>query len=171
MDIYVIVLRLLHIFAGVFWVGAAWMFFFLVQPSVNATMPDSRKFLSYLIAQKRYPLLAAIAAATNVLAGVLLYARDSGGFQLRWIAAPSGLGFTAGALCAITAAVIGIFITRPAAERLVKLGQQIQAGGKPPSSEQAAALQTLQRTLGQSGVWVTVLVTVTLFAMAVSRYL
>ena len=41
MDLYLIVLRALHIFAGVFWVGAALMFFFFVEPTTKKLGPQA----------------------------------------------------------------------------------------------------------------------------------
>ena len=39
MDFYVILLRIVHIFAGVFWVGGMVLFFAFLEPTAKATAP------------------------------------------------------------------------------------------------------------------------------------
>ena len=41
------VLRLIHIFAGVFWAGANLMMAGFFNPSVKVTAPDSSKFIEH----------------------------------------------------------------------------------------------------------------------------
>ena len=168
--LYVIVLRLLHILGGVFWVGAAWMIAGFLYPTANASAPEGPKFLQRLF-QSRLPAVVSAAAGLNILAGLLLYWRDSGGLRLDWITTRAGLAFTVGAVAAIVAFVIGIAVTKPAADRMGALGKEIQAAGKPPTPEQAAEMQRLGKRTFDAATWVAMLLAIALITMSVARYL
>jgi hypothetical protein len=60
-----------------------------------------------------------------------------------WIAGAPGLGFTIGAIAGLLA-YGGLQMAREI-ETAGDAGAQIQSGGKPPTPEQAAALQALQQ--------------------------
>ena len=169
MDIYTIILRLLHILAGVFWVGAVWMMIGFLMPTAEATAPDGPKFIQRLM-QGRLPKVLSAAAGTNILAGVLLYWKDSGGFRLDWITTAAGLSFTIGGVAAIIAFVLGFTVSKSAADRLAALGKEIQAGGKPPTPEQAAELKRQQAKLSTGAKWTAALLTIALIEMAIARY-
>jgi hypothetical protein len=169
MTLYVIVLRLLHIVGGVFWVGAAWMIAGFLFPTANAA-PEGPKFLQRLF-QSRLPAVISAAAGLNILAGLLLYWRDSGGLRLDWIMTRAGLGFTLGSVAAIAAFVIGVAVSKPAADKLGALGKEIAAGGQPPTPEQAAAMQALAKRTADAATWVAALLAISLIAMSIARYL
>lgn len=168
--LYVIVLRVLHILGGVFWVGAAWMIAGFLYPTANASAPEGPRFLQRLF-QSRLPTLISAAAGLNILTGLLLYWKDSGGLKLEWITTRAGLAFTLGGVAAIVALVIGFAVSKPAADKLGMLGKEIATGGKPPSPEQAAEMQRLAKRTADAATWVAVLLALALIEMAVARYL
>jgi uncharacterized membrane protein len=170
MNVYVILLRILHIFAGVFWVGAAATFVLFIAPSAEATRPESQKFVNYLLQQRRFLTAILIAATLGILAGLLLYWQDSAGFQGSWILSPTGLGFTSSALAALLAYGV-LHMARRNLKRLGMLAQQIQSSGQPPTPDQAAQLQQLQQRQSRLGSIGLILLALALLGMAVARYL
>lgn len=168
MDWALIILRIIHIFSGVFWVGAAWMAAFFLLPTAIALGPDAGKFMSYLTNVRRYPVVATIAAVLTVLAGITLYWKDYGGIT---ISTAASLTFTIGGLAGITALIIGGAVVGPTAARIGKLGAEIQTAGKPPSPDQVAEMQKLQKRMQQSSLLVAVILAVALLCMASARYL
>jgi len=78
--------------------------------------------------------------------------------------------FGIGAVLALIAVLLGIFVVTPAAMRTGKLGAEIAAGGRPPTPEQAAEMQGLQMKLGKMAMVAASLLTLTTIAMAVGRY-
>jgi uncharacterized membrane protein len=171
-ELYVMVLRVAHIGAGVFWVGAAYTFFGFVEPTLKALGPEANKsFMAHVTKRRRFPLFVVAASTITVVAGLLLYWRASDGFDLAWVTAPMGLGFTLGALAGIVAFVMGAAVISPTIARLEKLGGEVERAGGPPTPEQASQFQALDRRLQQSGIADFVLLTVALFFMAISRYL
>jgi uncharacterized membrane protein len=168
--IYMILLRTIHILAGVLWVGGSVIYIAFIEPTVKATAPASQKFMQHLMSRQRYSLFMNVTSGLTVLAGALLYWRDTGGRILAWAQTGPGLGFTLGALAAIVVYLLGFFMIRPRAERLSALGKQIGMAGGPPTPEQAAELNTLDKEMGTLGRVDAVLLTVALVLMGTARY-
>lgn len=171
MDIVVIlILRIVHIVAGMCWVGGAVIHTAFIAPSAKATAPDSGKFMQYFMGRQRFGLFMNIASGLTVGAGALLYWRASGGLQLPWLASGPGVVFTLGSLVGIGVYVLGLFLIKPRAERLGALGQAIQAAGGPPSAAQVAELQRLDREMAVIGRVDFVMLMLALLTMATARY-
>jgi hypothetical protein len=170
MNIVLVLLRLIHIFSGVFWAGSAFVLARFVEPAVAASQPESNKFMQKFMSSG-YEVAQGIAGPLTVLAGLALYWNDSGGLQASWIATPAGLGFTIGAIGGLVAAYIGFFISRPTAKKMDALGKEMQGAGKPPAPEQMSQMQALQETLTGASIWAAIALAVTVAAMATARYL
>lgn len=170
MDLYVIVLRLLHLFSGVFWVGTIFFYALFLLPRVKQAGPLGAQFMQRL---SQPPLTAtlSLAAGLVVLSGILLYWRDSGGFQVSWIGTPPGLAFALGGLVGLGAASIGIFVSRPTANRMGGLGGEIAASGGQPDPMQVTEMQGLSARLERALYQTAYLLVLSLIAMAVARYL
>jgi uncharacterized membrane protein len=149
MDFYVILLCVVHIFAGVFWVGGLVLFFAFLEPTAKATAPSSQKLMQYLMTRQRFSSYTALISLLTVLAGALLYWRDSGGLQPAWIGTRTGIGFTLGAVFGISAFLVGFFGVRPATNRLAALGTQIEAAGVSPSTAQEAELTRINKVVSR----------------------
>ena len=166
-----IILRVIHIGAGIFWVGAAFVLFLFIQPSVTELGQPGQAFMGHLATRKKLPLAVLLSGVLTVLAGLLLYWRSSDGLDAAWIATGPGISLTVGGLAAIVTLALGLTITKPTIDRMGVLGQEIASGGGQPTPEQASEMQRLQaRTLlvGRIGM---VLLAVAVVTMAIARYL
>ena len=170
MDITMIVLRVLHIFAGVFWVGAGLMVFFVVLPFTQSAGEEGLRFGQRLLSQSKYGVYMSIAAPLNVLSGVLMYWSVSNGFRLAWLATPSGVVLTIGSLIGICAFVVGMAVHNPTSVRLAALGKEIAAAGGKPTPEQAQILGKLQSRIARAGVWSMIFMIISVIGMAAARY-
>jgi hypothetical protein len=171
MDTYMVVLRVVHILAGVFWVGAALTTVFFIQPTAREVGPAAGPFMMHLAGRRRLVDFVLIAAGLTVLAGLLMYWRVSGGLDPDWIGSAPGISLTVGALCAIAALAVGGSIVRPTIMATLAIGQAVAASGGPPTPEQAAELQALQRRGTAAGKVVVPLLIVAVIGMAAARYL
>ena len=171
MDWYVIILRVIHIGAGVFWVGAAFVLFLFIQPSARELGPAGQAFMGHLTTRKKLPLAVLLAGAVTVLAGLLLYWRASAGLDADWIASGPGIGFTVGGLAAIVTLALGLTVTKPAIDRMGALGREIGTSGGQPTPEQASELQRLQARTVLVGRVSLVLLAIAVVAMAIARFL
>jgi len=100
-------LRLVHIVAGAFWVGAAVFMAAIVVPAARAAGAEGGNFLERLMQQPRTRAALGGAMVLTVLSGLAMYGRLSGGFQRGWVTSPQGLALGAGAIATILAAAIG----------------------------------------------------------------
>src|SRR5215510_9112272 len=85
MDTYMVVLRILHIVAGVFWVGAVLVTFLFLQPTAREIGPAAGPFMAHLAGKKKLVDWVLRAAGLTILAGALMYWRISGGLDPDWI--------------------------------------------------------------------------------------
>ena len=167
MNTFALILRLVHIIGGVFWVGGALAMNFFISPTLGATGDAGRQFASHLMGKTRFSTFMSSNAFLSVIAGFILYGIDSNWFTSAWQSSGPGIGFGVGALFALVGLVTGI-MNGNNNTALGKLGPQIQ--GKP-TPEQAARLGTIRRQQA----WVIPVNTWTLLLavvfMAVARYL
>jgi hypothetical protein len=166
----IILLRVVHILSGAFLIGAVATIVFWFEPTLRALGPDGQKFMTYLTVQRRFPLAITVAGLIAVTAGFVLYGVDSAGLGQAWFRSRPGMVYGFGAITAVASLLPGIFLARPAAERLGSLGKEIQAGGKPPTAEQRAELERHQAVLRSAPRWSLALLVVTVLMMAAGRY-
>jgi uncharacterized membrane protein len=167
-----LLLRLIHVVLGVFWVGAVIFVTLFLLPSLQATGPAGGAVMQQLAQVRRLPLWLMGATTLTVLSGIGLYWHDSLGFtSSTWLASGPGRTFGLGGALAITAAVVGMAVNSPTAKRLGAVAGRIQASGRAPSPEDAADIQRLQGRLVKASLVVTGLVVLATTAMAVARYM
>jgi hypothetical protein len=165
-----IVLRLVHIVIGVFWVGAVAFIAFLLFPTIRESGPAGGPVMQRLMARGLNLWLMA-AAILTVLSGLALYWHDSAGFSSSdWLASGPGRTFGLGAVLAFIGIGIGMGVNSRAARQLGALMASIQASGRPPLPDETAAIQRLQDRLAKGGVATAVLLLLAAAAMAVARY-
>ena len=70
----------------------------------------------------------------------------------------------------MAAGVLGMVVNAPTARRLGAIIARVQATGRPPVPEAAAAIQRLQARLGRAATVAAILLLLATLAMAVARY-
>jgi uncharacterized membrane protein len=143
----ILILRLLHIFSGVFWAGGIFYLAFFIFPAVNGLGPDGGKFMQQLSRTKKMPTIMTINGLISVLAGLRLMMIDSANFQAEWFQSGMGLAITIGSVAAIGALIIGIFFNKPRADKMAKISSAVAASGVPPTPEQMQEIGKLKSQL------------------------
>jgi len=143
MNIYLLILRLVHIFTAIIWGGSALIMEFFIGRSVIATGESGQAFVQHLMTKLRMHNFMTVMAISTVLAGVLLYWHDSNGFTSGWMKSSTGIGFTIGAVFGLIAFVFGAIFGSSNA-KLAQVGGQIQ--GKP-TNEQLSQIQSIQKRI------------------------
>lgn len=167
MTYFIWFLRIVHIVAGVFWVGGTLIMTFFLGPTVGATGEAGQKVVGHLMNNLKFSQRMSAASGLTILAGFILYWIDSDGFTSAWMSSGAGTGFGIGAVFALIGMAFGIMIGRTM-KALAQLGSQLQGR---PTSDQAAQLQTLQsRQLTYSRISAASLILSVIF-MAIARYL
>ena len=165
MNYLVITLRIIHILAGVFWVGGTLIMTFFIAPTIGATAEAGQKFVGYLMNNLKFSQRMAAAAGLTILAGLILFGLDAS--NSAWIRSGAGRGFSIGALFAIIGFVYGMLVGNTS-KAMAKLGSQFQ--GKP-TSEQVSQMQTLMKQQAAYSKIAAATLIIAVVFMAISRYL
>lgn len=171
MDLYMVVLRLLHIVFGALWIGFAIFVPFILMPSLIEAGPAAGPVMAS-IQRRGLPKVIAAFAGITVLAGVLLLWQVSGGFRPEFMGSHMGIALSTGALTSLIAFAIGMIVVRPAMTRAGELAQGLPS--LTSDSERAAQMATIGalRARGAAGgKLVAYLLIFSVAAMAVARYL
>jgi hypothetical protein len=168
MEAFRISLRLVHIFSGTLWVGAALFITLFLEPTVRAAGAEGGRFMDRLITQTALVKYMISASLLTVLSGVILYGLNSG-FGLDWIATREGVIFSLGSLSGLVAYATGQFVIAPTAQRIGALGHELAMAGGPPSPVQLGEMSALQGRALRFGRLEVVLMVISVAGMAGAR--
>lgn len=172
-QIVIVVLRLLHVTAGMFWVGSALTTSFLVLPAVRATGPAGGQFFGEFMRRSRYHQLMLVSGLVTIATGLALYWDFYVG--LAWSLSRPGpeTVFGLGGLIAILVAVAANTLIPSVSRQLAAVGRRIQAcgtDGGTPAAELLAERGRLSLRLAHIGMANASLLVVAVALMAVGRY-
>jgi uncharacterized membrane protein len=146
-----IALRLIHIFSGTLWVGAAIFVTLMLEPAARAAGVEGSRFMERLMAKTPFIKYMIGSSLLTVLAGITLYGLDAG-FNRGWVTSAEGLTFSLGSLSGLLAYAAGQFVIGPTTARIGRLGHEMARAATPPTSaqrQQMAALESRVRTFGR----------------------
>lgn len=168
MQVELLVLRLVHVLGGIFWVGSGlFTTFFLIPALTKAGPATAGPVMANLQQQKLYTVLPAVALLT-ILSGIRLMWILSGG-DPHWFAHRAGHTYAASGALAIIAFILSIFVARPAAVRMGKLSQAAASDGASRALI-ATEVQALQRRMMLSTMTAVVMLILAASGMAIARY-
>lgn len=165
-----ILLRLLHIVVGAFWVGTVVFVAVFLVPSLRAVGPGAAPVMAHLVQVRRLSIVLITSAWITLLSGAALAWHDAGPLGFRWFSVGPGRVFGLGAVLAFVATFIGMAVNAPTAQRIGAITGRAHAAGGPPSAEEQQELARLQARIAKAGNVVAVLLVLALMAMAVARY-
>jgi len=157
-------LRLVHIVAGIFWVGSALFSALVLIPTARAAGPDGRRFVERL--GRRLAPMVGVAMLLTIVPGFTMY----GQLGRNWAASPMGRALGVGALATILAIFVFLGINAPAAAKMGKLRKALAAQGTPSGSD-TPELEALASRMDRGTQITATLLLVAASAMAVARYL
>lgn len=169
MDYGLLLARVIHVLAGVFWVGAMVFVSGFLIPSLAEVGPDAGKVMAAL-ERRKFMVIMPVIGTFTILSGLWLYWRASSGFQMNYMKSGPGHAYAFGAIFAIAAFVIGMTVTRPAMMKATALGQ---SAATLPESERPAIMaqaQALRKRGATGGNIVALLLLLAALMMAVGRY-
>ena len=86
-----VVLRIVHIGAGVFWMGSLFTVSNFVMPTAAAFGPEGPRFMRRLMLQQGLTRATLGSGGMTLLAGIWLMGIDSAGYQRAWFGGPMGV--------------------------------------------------------------------------------
>lgn len=169
MALLMIVLRLIHIFSGVFWAGTSFFNLAFLANTVNATGEEGRKVFQHLVFKTRFAATMLTVAVLTFLSGLLMYWRLSG-FRLNFLTTGYGLVLTLGAIAGILAFGAGYGMQYRVIQKMKALRAEIEAGGGPPSPDQIAKMQSLAQSAATGARVTTIFLVLALIGMSIAQY-
>jgi uncharacterized membrane protein len=165
----ILVLRIVHILGGAFWVGSAIVSTVFLVPALGTLGPTAGQVFGAL--QKRHLMNTVFASALlSVLAGMRLLWITSGGMSSAYMATPMGRTFAWSGALALVALLIGALVSRPSGMRMGRIGAQLATASADDRPALMAEMQRLRQRNAVASTTVTVLIVITTIGMAVARY-
>lgn len=168
MQYLIVLLRVIHIFSAVLWVGGGLFFISVIAPTVRDAGPDGGKFMLWVARQGRLARTFAAASGTTFLSGLILYPLLTYHDRLGTI---SGIVLTIGAVFGLLGFLHGIFITGRMSGQMTAIAQEIAGKQGPPAPEKLQAMQALGAKQGEAAVHSVIMTSLALLFMAASQYL
>ncbi len=168
-NLFFLILRVIHILGGVFWVGAAFLLAGFIGPAVQATAPEGGKVMQHLLARTRYNQAMAWASSLTVLTGLLLLERVSGGFQGPWMASGTGMVLTVSGALGVVAYLHSLFTIARSNARMAQIARAVQATAGPPTEAQWDELGALQAKAARNGRITALMLLLVVIGMAAAR--
>lgn len=166
----ILVLRLIHIVAGTFWVGTAIFTTAFLMPAMREAGPAAGSVMAGF-QKRRLMVYMSLAATLTVLSGLRLLWIISGGFASSFLQTSRGLTFTASGVLALVAYLAGMLIARPMNARMGALGARIGAAPEAERTELQTELGQLQKASALIALLVVILLVLATAGMGIARYL
>lgn len=161
-------LRLIHILAGLFWAGAAVLLAAFLLPAARESGPAGGAVMHQLMDRRKLAFSLMLSAILTILSGLLMYGMIGAGSFGTWISSRMGVALGVGGIAAMIAAGLGRGVLQPAVTALDALGAR---AAEAPSPELRHQIAIVQRRLGRASVAAAVLLVIATSAMATARYI
>lgn len=171
MDTLMVVLRLVHIFAGIAWVGAGFFMMLVLIPLVQQMGAEGGRFMQSFAAKSRFGKVMLVSSLLTTLSGLWLYYRVSDHFNSDWMSASAGVVLSIGSVAGVLAFGHGAAQTGPGFDKMGSLARQIEAQGGPPTEAQMAEMHALGERNMQHGRISVLLEIIAVVGMAAARYM
>ena len=172
MDTYMIVFRLIHIFAGVVWLGSGFFTLAFLQPALRGMGGmQAQAFMENFFKNTRFEIAMPLSGLLTTIAGIALYYRISDHFNADWMGATPGIVLSIGSVAGIVAFLHGSTAIGPVTQKLNKLAQTVATQGTPPTEEQLSQMRALQARTRTHGTISVGLMIIAVIGMVSARYL
>ena len=121
--IYPLTLKLIHIFFGIIWAGGIFIMVLFIMPAAKKLGSDGGKFMQQLAQTNNFLIVLNISAILTILSGALIFWRISANMDTDWLKSGYGIFLSIGSILALTAYLLGLFVQRPAAMKIVATTQ------------------------------------------------
>ena len=168
----IIVLRLVHVLGGIFWVGAGLFNLIYLGPAMAAAGPAAVGPVMESFRKRRMFVVMPTAALLTILSGLRLMMIQSGGAWGAYFRTGLGATFATGGAAALLAFLLGVAVGIPTQRRMGALGPQIAAA--PDDATRAslhAQMARLQGRMKAIGPIATLLLVLAAVCMAIARYM
>lgn len=171
MNAELLVLRLVHILGGIFWVGSLMFTSFFLMPALGSSPAVAGEVMAGLQKRRLFTLLPIVALLT-ILSGLRLLWIVSAGFSDAYLSTSTGRTFSASAVAAIVAFLLSLLVSRPGFLRVGRLSATLATTTDQGARQRISAeMQRLRRRVSIANAIVATLLLLTAAGMAIARYL
>jgi uncharacterized membrane protein len=170
MQALILILRVVHIGLGVFWVGTVFFTNLYLFPAVQEAGPEGNKVMGALV-RRGFLQMLPIVAILNMISGLWLFWIVSGGLEPVYVGSKMGMVLATSGVIAILTFVIGVAVIRPSAQKAMQLGQSLANLSGRERDETMATVAALRKRTELAGGVSAVLLGVTVVGMSIARYL
>jgi len=170
MNILMIIMRVLHVLGGIFWVGFAMFNIAFLQPTIRATGLEGQKTLQYLMRNTRLMTTVYAAATLTMVTGMLQLGAISH-MHSSFMNSGWGLTITIGSVAGLIAWFIAIHLIRRIFNRMGIVGQELQTQGDTADPALQSEMQALTAKLVSTGKIALVFMLISVVGMAAARYM
>lgn len=171
MNAELLVLRLVHILGGIFWVGSFMYVSFFLMPALASSPALAGQVMAGLQKRRLFTVLPIVALLT-ILSGIRLLWIVSVGFSDAYLSTPTGRTFSAGAGAAIVAFLLSLLVSRPGFVRIGKLGATLATATDEAARERIAGeMKRLSRRVTIANGIVSASLLLAAATMAIARYM
>lgn len=168
MDLYMVVLRLLHIFGSIFWAGVTLFLALFLYPTLREMAAEGNRVMNGLFRYSMFNLAIPVGAGVTAISGALLFVRVSNSFDSAWLNTGEGIALTVSSVAGIVGAVQGALWVGPTTERYARA--LVTADDSPTPDQLAACRHARERAARHTRINL-MLLTVAVIGMAAARYL
>jgi uncharacterized membrane protein len=166
-----IVLRIVHVLGGIFWVGSGLFTSFFLVPALGRLGPASAGPVMGALQQRRLFTVLPVVAVLTILSGARLLQIVSGGFSPVYFDSRPGQTFLWSGIAAVIAFLLSLLVARPAMVRMGQLSASMATMAEAERGAHSAEIGRLRRRSGLASTAATVLLISAAIGMAVARYL
>ncbi len=168
MDPLMVILRIVHILSGIFWVGGLIFVVFILLPRVRSLGPTVQGPVMGSVMGLAIP--AFITAALLVIgSGTWMALKLRWGILDTFFADPWGWAILVGFVLTVIGFFVGLLVTRPTFQQVAQLGASLQ--GRAPTPEEGARLGALQTRMLRAGHTTAALLLGAVVSMAAARFI
>ena len=166
-----LILRLVHILGGIFWVGSMMYTTFFLIPAIGSSPAVAGQVMAGLQKRRLFTILPIVALLT-IASGVRLLSIASAGFSGAYFGTSTGRTFAASALAATVAFLLSLLVSRPGFVRVGRLSASLAAATDEGARHRIAAeMQQLSRRVAIANAIVVALLLFSAAGMATARYM
>ena len=170
MSTELLVLRLVHILGGIFWLGSGLFTTFFLMPALGRVGPAAAGPVIGALQQRRLFTILPVVAVLTMLSGLRLFQIVSAGFAPAYVSSRTGQTFIWSGIAALLAFLLSIVVARPAALRAGQLGASMASVPEEERAARAAEVERLRRRSAVASVAAMVFLVGAAAGMAVARY-
>ena len=171
MSTELLVLRIVHVLGGIFWLGTGLFTTFFLVPALGRLGPQAAGPVMGALQQRRLFTVLPVVALLTIISGARLLHIVSAGFAPAYFSSRTGQTLTWSGIAAVFAFLLSVIVARPAALRSARLSASLPTMPEAERAARSIEVERLRRRISLASTVGIVLLVGAAIGMAVARYL